>query len=205
MKAPNPTRPEGGPLSVRILGIDPGFANVGWSILDWLPDEKRMLLIEAGVFETKLTPEKKRPGTKSADDLRRVGEVSEFLREKVAFGYAAGVDVITPEAMSWGTPNAGTMLRLAMFWGALGAVASEAGIAVVQVPVQTLKKEATGRMTAHKEDVAEALALKVEGLPEVLKATKRTAIEHLADSVGAAWAARNTEMMRVIVAARRRA
>ncbi len=169
-----------------VLGIDPGFASVGYALLR--PGTEGFVLLKMGVVRTeKWKPSKKRPkATKpsaSEDNVRRAQEIGSALLELLE-----GVDTICVEAMSF-PRNASAAAKMAMFWGVLSTLALIRGLNVIQVSPQKIKIAVTGHNSAEKEEVQAALeklfgaeSVDLSGITDVPKSLR----EHPFDALGAA-------------------
>jgi Holliday junction resolvasome RuvABC endonuclease subunit len=99
------------PSSLRVLGLDPGFASVGWAVLsveDGLPD-----CIAAGVYRSGRDASL----AKNVDTLNRIQRLADFLKDTCA---DFEPQVIGCESMSW-TRFANADRSVAFFWGRAGS------------------------------------------------------------------------------------
>jgi crossover junction endodeoxyribonuclease RuvC len=175
----------------RILGLDPGFASVGWAVIDLFDSPQIHAL---GVLRTKKA-NRKHEVLAVADNFRRARELGRALGRLVV---EQQIDVIAAEAMSF-PRSSSVAAKMAMCWGVLARVCEEFDLPVVQASPQQIKRALTGRASASKDDVAAALALRfpnaiglVAGLPAGLH-------EHAFDAVGAAVACLGGDVVRASI------
>lgn len=188
------------PISTRgargalLLGIDPGFAALGWTLVELqLDDEAPPLLVAAGVLRTKKSAKKR--GTLASDDnLRRARELYAGLSALERTWRPA---VVCAESMSF-PRNAGAAAKLSIAWGVLAALTEARGLPLVQCSPQQLKKAVSGRADASKEDVLSALARLYPTLLLKLADTPRSLWEHPVDALGAVHTALNSEVVRTL-------
>jgi Holliday junction resolvasome RuvABC endonuclease subunit len=175
-----------------IIGIDPGFASVGYSVL--CSSENFLDIQRVGVFRTEKSS-KKRAIYAADDNFRRAKEIGKLLedlcREFSPIGY------IAVESMSF-PRNASAAAKVAMFWGLLASVCMRYQSSVVQLMPMEIKKAVVGSKTATKEDVREAVRKKFEHNLALLDAFEsghpKDCREHVYDSLGAVITSINSEV-----------
>ena len=104
-----------------VLGVDPGFAKVGWAVF------ARGGPVAAGCLVTKglSKPERETRGIpKTADKMRRADEIASFL-QGIAEAYR--VSVVAHEGISLGFHQATTLLDMGLGYGLIAAVARSVG------------------------------------------------------------------------------
>lgn len=157
---------------MRVLGIDAGFASLGWGVLE---DGK---FVACGVIRT----EKDHDVTKAADSQERAGEIWNALVQ-VEFLHGP-FDRLHCEGISW-TRDAKVTGKMGITWGLIFGLATLRGWVVNQFPPKTLKYRLTGSANASKKVVEMAVVklLPLSASPLVALKGQR---EHAADALGAA-------------------
>ena len=185
------------PSRVRVLGLDPGFASIGWAVLhvgDGSPE-----CVGAGVFRTS------RDNTiaKNVDTLQRIERIAKFLDYlKVQFS----PHLIGCESMSW-TRFANADRSVAFFWGILGACAAGPypllSLPIVQITPSDLKLMIAGKKSASKDEVKEAACKQVTMLNHELESIRaKTQRNHASDAAAAALAALSSPTGKLALAMR---
>lgn len=181
---------------MKIIGIDPGFAKLGWVDIDF--DGDNFDFIRGGVITTKAS-EKKRKILVGDDNMRRLDEIAKAFLDVIPFSEA---DVIASEAQSW-PRNSSSCIKIAMFWGALGLICQIYKIPLLQVTPQSLKKGMTGRRAASKEEVLEAVC-QTGGFERFIELVHDMNLDdraHMADASGASICCVESNMVRAMVKA----
>lgn len=151
-----------------VLGLDPGFANLGYAVLTLDPAPR---VVAFGVFQTAASV-KKRNVLSVEDNVRRAVSIARHLRWLAT--YAPNTVAICAEAMSF-PRSSSVAAKVALTWGAIASLSEAAAIPILQASPQHVKKETCGVKTATKEEVQAV----VERLyPEIVP--WRTAIPHSA-------------------------
>ena len=118
--------------AIHILGVDPGFANIGLVVVKLKSNKEFVKHVEA--FVTKKSPKKTRVLT-TDDNLMRAKQIARRLREldrKYRFrGIAA-------EAMSF-PRNASAAAKMSLAWGVLADLSEGAGIPIIQARPQAIR------------------------------------------------------------------
>jgi Holliday junction resolvasome RuvABC endonuclease subunit len=178
------------PSSLRVLGLDPGFASVGWAVLsveDGLPD-----CIAAGVYRSGRDASL----AKNVDTLNRIQRLADFLTDTCAYFEP---HVIGCESMSW-TRFANADRSVAFFWGALGSCTQ---CPIVQTTPSDLKLLIAGKKSASKEDVTLHACAKVTNLDQALNGIRaKTQRNHASDAAAAALAALSSPIGKLALAMR---
>lgn len=177
-------------MSVYVLGIDPGFANVGWALVD----VSGVFRVEAvGVIRT--TPAKKKQRVLGSDDeFRRCKEIA---REIGGLIRVHEVKLICAESMSSGMPNSKTQRLMAYCIGVLAGLATEHVVPFAQETPKRIKKRLCGRSNVTDEVLHAEVRERYPEMGELasllkVPATKR---EHCYDAVGAVEACADGEVM----------
>ena len=179
----------------RVLGIDPGFASLGFALADVHGNGVAGLdVVTLGVVRTEKS-DAKRAVLAADDNLRRARELTRVLTPLFE-----GVQVVCAESMSF-PRNSSAAAKVAMCWGVVASLAEQRDIPIVQVSPKELKKTVCGDAAASKEMVQKALdgllgrvfstELLGNGVPAGLH-------EHAYDALGTIVAARNSEVLRLI-------
>lgn len=165
--------------AIRIVGIDPGLANLGVALFLFHPDEGYALQSVHLICTKKET--KKRGLRQKSDDTRRLGEVVTQFREIV--------EPWEPHVYSFeevpAIRNSANVRKVALSWGACFAIANERpGTLVLEYGPQDLKIAVTGSPTASKALMISTLSKRYPALAEsTIPPSKK---EHVADAVAAA-------------------
>lgn len=173
---------------IRIMGVDPGFANIGFAALDLFVDGRSELL-STGLVITK-------PGKGKVkqieDEIRRLHEIEDafllFLAEwkpdVVAIeepGKCLMRRVIRGKSM-WQTNP--TLLRTScLMWGAISGICRARGIYIVKYGSQEIKKAICGSHKASKTDMEKEI--KENRYPSYSGWATTQRVEHEVDAVGA--------------------
>jgi Holliday junction resolvasome RuvABC endonuclease subunit len=191
---------------IVVLGLDPGFASLGYALVRLLPDGEEVLAL--GVLRTEKS-EKKRKVLASDDNLRRTCELSRDIHALMA--EAGGVRAICAEAQSW-PRNASSAVKVALCWGAIAALTQLLGVPLVQATPQEIKKRlgAAGMVkglteadrlrakTDSKLLVAQALRARYGlCLSPMLASIPATKHEHAYDALAALVTCLDSEVLRM--------
>lgn len=182
--------------SVIALGLDPGFASLGYALVCLLPDGKRELVKNKmggyvfGVWETEKS-DKKRAVKASDDNVRRTRELARLMFSVMAADY--DIKVVCAESMSF-PRNSSSAQKMGLGWGAIATAIELLNLPIVQSSPQEIKTQVCGKKDASKQEIQEALS-KQYGLD--LDQFPKTSREHCFDALGAVEAAVDTEFMRL--------
>ena len=167
----------------RILGSDPGFANDGLVGIEFdtgLADS-RIIYSEL----TRTSKESKKQRIRLEDDNRR-------RHGLLHAGYRKALDAINPHMVSLESVsyvrNSSVMCQIGGAWYGLYYMLLERGIWTASYLPTELKKVATGKKSASKEEIIEAVEKQWPGQIDWSRWPKSKR-EHVADSAVAAWAA----------------
>lgn len=133
-----------------VLGVDPGFAAMGWCrfILGKTSESDKVL--QLGVIRTQKS-NKKANVLASNDNHRRIAEIFKLL-----FPLTAEISMMTAESQSW-PRNSSSSAKVGMAWGVISSLTTLLDIPLLQMSPQELKKSVCGNKSASKEEIAEAL------------------------------------------------
>jgi Holliday junction resolvasome RuvABC endonuclease subunit len=187
-----------------VLGIDTGFENFGWSLVE--VDKEGERLISLGLIRTKKS-DKKTNTLASSDNSRRARKIASELREVIEKIEAAGltINLVTVEGQSI-PRNASVTFKIGIAWGVLFAFVEERGWPLLEATPMQIKVATAGIKTATKGQVEEAIAIRpgFEKLkPLLLKMrkshnTKSKAFdEHPTDATGSVIACLNSDVVRL--------
>lgn len=181
---------------IFVLGLDPGFKHIGWAVVRLLPDAER--LVDLGVIRT---DKAKNKGLLVSDDLHRRGQ--EIVRALALVLAAYPFVAVCAESISY-PRNASVCGQLGRGWGIIDTLLELRGLALICASPQAIKKAATGKASASKEAVLDALDKRFDGTIRArLRHIKATALhEHPVDAVGAVVASRHHDHLRLAERAR---
>lgn len=195
-------------LSPLILGIDPGFASLGFAVLRL--EAAGPEVVTLGVVRTKKSDKKQR--VLAADDnIRRCREIARPLDSLMTFGTSGyvpralrdpgddrAVRLVCAEKMSF-PRNASAAAKMAMSWGMIVANLEHYGLPLLQASPQDVKRRVTGSASASKEEVQAALKKRFgRGLGRMVKALPEGEHEHAFDALASAVACLDSEEGRLV-------
>ncbi len=134
--------------SILILGLDPGLANMGYSIAE--KGEGFIRVVEMGYFGSAKS-DKKTHTRAASDNVRRWQEAVRYLDPLFA-----RVDAVCAEAASF-VRNASTMHQIGGTWGVVATLCEMYEHPLIESTPQSIKKTLAGANNATKEQVQEAL------------------------------------------------
>lgn len=169
----------------RILGVDPGWANTGWAIVerpfDTLVGPSHCIAL--GVVRTKKADKKVMRNLRvSADDQRRLAEWHQEM-VRVILEYQPRVlayEVYQPFSNRLG----GNAWKTARMEGAVQLLGLERRLAVMPFLPVDLKKGFTGGRSASKEEIFDAVAQRVYGFGTLASTRRKGDLEHIGDAAG---------------------
>lgn len=178
---------------IRILGVDPGFRNIGLALMLYNPGVG-VELLSLKLIETKKDDGKRGLRAKS-DDLRCL----EIIREEAdAFIRCNPFEVVAFEEVPC-LRSARASQKVAMGWSVVWTLAtSRAGVVSFEYPIKELKKCVTGSTQASKEDMVEALSQRYPALKDFDADLKKT--EHVADAMAAALLCTQDSVVKALAA-----
>ncbi len=176
------------PPSRVVLGVDPGFANFGWSIAR--AKGKTIDFVSAGVIRTKKSADKK--AILATDD--NVARTRYIARELWKIVNAHRPGLICVEAQSW-PRDSSTSAKIAFSWGVLVTFAELEEVPMMQISPQRLKQELCWSKMASKNAVRIAVEHLAPNLvPTFTKLGARA--EHAVDASAAILACRFGDVFR---------
>lgn len=171
-----------------VLGIDPGFASVGYCIVVLEPEGE--VPIALGVIETKKNTRKHKV-LACEDNFVRAKSIATSIQTLI---HEHNVTAICAESMSF-PRNASNAAKMALTWGALAGICEARMLSMVQPTPQTIKKKLTGRRDASKLDIQDALIMRYPDVEPQLKELPKTKREHAADALGAVVASLDSDII----------
>jgi len=149
---------------MRILGIDPGTATVGYGVVERLATRGGARLVECGILRTR--PRDVLP--------RRLELIHDGLRELIERHHP---DVVAVEGIFYGT-NVRTTVVLGHARGVILLAAAQAGVAVAEYSPAVVKKTVVGRGGALKPQVGYMVAklLQLRTAPQPADAADAVAV-----------------------------
>ena len=184
-------------MSVLVMGIDPGFAKVGYSFVQLHQD--RAVPVRMGLIQTKKS-DKKLKVLASDDNFRRAKVISEELIGVIAEVEAeeGALCALCIEGKSF-PRNASAAAKVAMCWGVLAKLSVDTGIPVIQARPQEIKIKLCKKANASKAEVMAACQAiygkaVLEGL---VRSIAQSNLEHPYDSLAAVVACLDSEMLRL--------
>lgn len=187
-----------GARTLRVLGLDPGFAEMGMAVLEKTPDQHlRVVTLEP--IRTKRSDKKAMRNLRvSDDDERRSREIWNALGDALV---RYKPQVIAVEQYTPFKAQGGGAFKVMRICGLIHGFALSHDVLYLSFNPQDLKRGTTGRLSASKEEVAAGLAMRVEGFDAALKKFPKGLHEHLGDAAGHAFLAfAEVQKMREMVA-----
>lgn len=164
-----------------VVGIDPGFANLGLAAIK-LQKLGGSSLLDVRLVRT--TPLHKKNRIAVADDESR--RLTEIEDELIAFFDKHRPEIVAIENPPWGK-NAQAVKSCALMWGAAHCLCRTRGLVLINVSAQEIKTTVAGSKSASKEEVFDAIKTRY---PDFNGWPTTAGFEHVADAAGAAIAAR---------------
>lgn len=186
---------------LRFVGVDPGFANVGFCIVD-LYGVGSMDLVDTRLVTTK------RDKKHYDDEQRRLLFIEDAFIE---FIDGRDVEVCAIEAPSAGlmpgrkhavtgkkswAVNPTTVRQTSLVWGGIHGLCRNRGIHCVKAELGQIKQQLTGKKKASKQDVIDAIQKK---FPSYTGWPKSKKVEHVADAVGSVMVALNDPVVMIMM------
>lgn len=175
-----------------ILGLDPGFANLGYAIVSASGTSVKAM----GLISTEKS-NKKLNVRASDDNALRTREITRAL---VALKNYGNIVAICAECMSF-PRNSSAASKMSLAWGAIIAFAVlHAEIPIIQSSPQAIKKAVCGNKTASKEEVQSELRVRFsdEHLDEHLHGLPPGSWEHPFDALGSVIAGFESETLQLL-------
>jgi crossover junction endodeoxyribonuclease RuvC len=177
-------------MKVTVLGIDPGFANIGLMSIQ-LQGRKSKALATFSI-ETKKPPKKRRTLREADDDVRRLEEIEDRFRVIME---EVNPDIVAMERVPR-LKNASATRQCALAWGAMHAICRNGKIPVLIYDTDVIKKRVTGDKQASKVKMVNALK---KIFPRFKDWPEGKRVEHVADAGGAALCAENDPAVELLM------
>src|SRR5689334_2400471 len=128
--------------TTNVIGLDMGFANVGWAVAELNATGLGLAVLELGIIRT--TKSTRRAHVLASSDLHRRGqEIARSLESLIELYRPA---VICAEAISL-PRNASTSAMLGRGWGIVDALCASHGLSLVEASPQDVKRASAGYPT----------------------------------------------------------
>jgi len=174
-----------------ILGIDPGLAHFGYSVVHLQRDSETIL--QLGVFKTE--PSKSKTMAKTEDLFVRSVSMAKKLEWLISNYH---VVMICAERFSY-PPQSSNAVKMAVSWGIIGSIAARRDITLIMKSPQEIKKKICGKNSASKEDVENTVVARYPqskyAFDSFYRAYKKEDREHAFDATAAAVACLDTDII----------
>ena len=142
--------------TLRVLGLDPGFANTGWAIVDLGAEGESVVTM--GVFCTKKN-DRKRNVSEVNETFDRAREIARFVQHLTANydPFAVCFEAQSP------VRNSSASAKLGLTYGIIAAVTADRNLPVVAPSPQKVKKAMVGKNSATKEEIEAAVRALYKG------------------------------------------
>jgi Holliday junction resolvasome RuvABC endonuclease subunit len=182
---------------MRLLGIDGGFANLGWCLANY--DGKVLRVDDMGMI---CTQKSKQRIPVSEDNVTRTQHIAEVL-ESLVLRFDTDeqmvkvqVDCICAEAMSF-PPHASTAAKLSLVWGVLATLAYSTKLPILQRTPVAIKFAVTESKKANKHAMEAALVASHPEIRPLLEPWPAGRHEHMVDALGAIVACLDDNVVKV--------
>lgn len=182
-------------MTLSIVGLDPGFASLGFAVLALDPPRPRVVAF--GCFTTSATA-KKQKVLAVEDNVRRTLSIARFLRGLAT--HSPRTVAIAAEAMSF-PRSSSVAAKVALTWGAIASLSEAANIPILQASPQQVKLAVCGVKTATKEEVQAAVARLYPEIVPMRTALTRGVWEHPHDALACAHLILQSDVVRLMRAA----
>lgn len=182
-------------MGVCVLGIDPGLATFGVTLVDLQPEGEAV--IDMAITTT--SKSSKKQNVLAADDtFRRACELAEWFRVFL-MNATPPMQAICVESMSW-PRNSSAAAKVAMAWGIIASVRNHFGVPIVMASPQEIKVAVCGVKTASKEQVRHELCARYRGSEAIARFQEKvpkSKQEHGFDALGSVVACLGSEVLRL--------
>lgn len=178
--------------SVRILGLDPGFASFGFAVLELGATASDDEVCEMGVWRTAKATKKR--GVRATDDnVERGIELHTALRTALV---ERRLGMICAEAMSF-PRSASVAGKMCIAWGLVIAEVNRQRLPFRQATPQEIKHTVCGSRSASKDDIQCALTSRYGDLLTHVAHLPGGQHEHAFDALAAIVACLDTDVVRM--------
>jgi crossover junction endodeoxyribonuclease RuvC len=180
---------------MMILGLDPGFANLGWCRASYTKDA--FVTLEMGCIQTKKDGRKV---LQSVDNVKRAQIIARKLKwliwELIEDEWVRTADAIALEAMSF-PRNASSASKMSLTWGVISALSGLWDIPMIQASPQDIKEAVTGSRKASKAQMEATLSGRYPVVLKCLEDVPMSRREHPYDALGAIVASLGSEVVKM--------
>jgi Holliday junction resolvasome RuvABC endonuclease subunit len=181
-------------MSIIVLGVDPGFASLGYAALS-LGAGDAPRLVAMGVVRTQKETARARL-LAVEDNVRRTREIIGAIAKLFA---VHDVRAIAAESMSF-PRSSSVAAKVALVWGALITIAEMRRVPLLQCTPQSVKRWASGSSSCSKEDVAFEVRLRCGNESEALLAGIPNGMhEHAWDAAACALVCAECDLVRALL------
>lgn len=175
----------------RVLGIDPGFANVGWCVVSvWARGE--LVIEEMGVIRTE---KGKGRITAAYDEHRRAKEICRALDKLIR---KHNISLLTEELISSGMQNSRTQRLNGYCYGILSTLCELHTLPMVGATPKEIKKELCGKSAVSDLLLHDALGRRHDDLEAKSKHVVASKREHCYDALGSIEACKDKELFMAV-------
>jgi len=175
---------------IVILGIDPGFANIGLMVTKVYPGGRRE--VKSVHFISTLPASKKRGIRQMDDNTRRLEEIRVAFKGIVA---TTCPNIVAMEQVPR-LRNPAANSQCALAWAAMWGHARDKGLPVLVYTVEDIKVRVTGKKQASKVNMVNGL----QGIFPTFTGWPDTArVEHICDAGGAALCAESDPAVELLL------
>ena len=180
-----------------VLGLDTGFANIGYAVVQLGKHPEQDRLLDIGHFQTEKASGKRKDIRASEDNIERARQIASSLNSVISEW--PSLNLVTYEAMSL-PRNASVAAKIGMCFGVLAATIESSHLPAQAATPQEIKKSVAGDKSATKEAIQTKLLTKFPNAKDMLKAKKLAASkhEHPFDALGSIVACYQTDIMRML-------
>ncbi len=181
---------------IYVLGIDPGLASLGWSLVSFSQEGSRIL--RAGVIRTKPNP--KRLRLRAGDSRgQRLRDISREALRLLQGRKDRRVSLLAIETSGGIPQNAKSALDLAASWGAVVALATSTNTPVAHYSPRDVRTEFGLPVNASKETTFEAAVARCLDDGERVRVIPKSYREHAGDAAAIAVAAGGSDLVKALM------
>ncbi len=181
-------------MSCVVVGVDPGFALLGLCAVELFSDGGEQVL-GMRLVETKKSDKRLRV-LASDDNMRRTREI---YRETSLFMEERNPVAFVTESFS-PPRNAQTAAKVARAIGVIAALAEAKDLPIVSILPKTIKKVATGKATASKQEIEHSMRTRYSSstLDRVSVGIPPSKLNHVMDALAAVVASLDSDVIRAV-------
>jgi Holliday junction resolvasome RuvABC endonuclease subunit len=188
-------------VTLSLLGLDPGFANLGFAVVEFGPSAggwgiSRWRVVRFGVLRTEASS-KKRKVLAVEDNVRRALEIARCLRSLATC--CPRTVAICAESMSF-PRSSSVAAKVAMSWGAIASLSEAANIPILQASPQQVKHAVCGVKSATKEEVQAAVLAMYPEIEALRAGIAKGLWEHPHDALAVAHLCLQSDVVRLTFA-----